>query len=90
VAPTDDDLASSRPVRSVRDLPLHRRLVFFGFSALVMLGIVFYVWWGLSYNVWLDNGVYAVVATLVLFGLAGMWLMMPTPVLPALPPEHSH
>ncbi len=58
---------------------LSRRLVFGGFGALVVLAAVFYVWWGLSYGVWLDNGVYSVVITLALFGLAGMWLVLPAP-----------
>ncbi|HEV2316074.1 MAG TPA: hypothetical protein VGV89_00665 [Thermoplasmata archaeon] len=76
------------PVRIVADLPLHRQLVFFGFAAVAILGVVFYLWWGLSFGVWVDNGVYAVVITLLLFGLAGMWLMMPNPPLPPPPPEH--
>jgi hypothetical protein len=63
--------------------------VFFAFAALAILGVVFFLWWGLSYHVWVDNGVYAVVITLLLFGLSGMWLMAPNPPLPALPPEHS-
>jgi hypothetical protein len=70
--------------RSVSDMSLPRRVVFWGFAALLVLGAVFYVWWGLSFGVWVDNGVYAVVITLVLFGLAGMWLVMPNP-----PPDES-
>jgi hypothetical protein len=46
---------------------------------------VFFVGWGLSYGVWLDNGVYAVTITLLLFGLAGMWLVLPNPPAPAPP-----
>ena len=59
--------------------PLARRVVFWSFAALVCLGVGFYVWWGLLYDGWLDNGVYAVTIVLVLFGLAGMWLMLPNP-----------
>jgi hypothetical protein len=55
------------------------KVTFWGFASLVILAIVFYLWWGLSYGVWIDNGVYAVVITLLLFGLAGMWLVMPNP-----------
>lgn len=62
---------------------LVRRVEFFGFAALALLGLVFYLWWGFSFGVWIDNGVYAVVSVLVLFGLAGMWLVMPTPPAPA-------
>jgi hypothetical protein len=50
-----------------------------GFGALVVLAVVFYLWWGLLYGVWLDNGVYAVVITLLLFGVAGLWLSWPEP-----------
>ena len=59
--------------------PLSRRVVFWSFAALVCLGVAFYVYWGLLYGGWLDNGVYAVTIVLVLFGLAGMWLMLPNP-----------
>ena len=53
---------------------------FAGFVVLLLLGIVFYLWWGISYNGWLDNGVYAVTVTLVGFGLAGMLVTFPHPV----------
>jgi len=68
------------------DMSLPRRVSFWGFASLVVLAIVFYLWWGLSFGVWIDNGVYAVFITLFLFGLAGMWLMMPNPPAPATPP----
>jgi hypothetical protein len=64
------------------EMPLARTLSFFGFAGLVVLGIGFYVWWGLSYGVWIDNGVYAVVIVLLLFGLSGMWLVLPNPPVP--------
>lgn len=67
------------PARSVADLPLPRRAVFWGFAVLAVLGVAFYLWWGLSFGVWIDNGVYAVVSVLVLVGLSGMWLVMPNP-----------
>jgi hypothetical protein len=68
-------------------IPIARRVSFFGFGALVVLAIAFYLWWGLSYNVWIDNGVYAVVIVLLLFGLAGMWLVLPNP--PAAPADDA-
>jgi hypothetical protein len=75
------------PTPTIADLPLPRRVAFAGFAALAILGVLFYVWWGLSFGVWIDNGVYAVVITLVLFGLAGMWLVSPNPPVPEdLPP----
>ncbi|MCI4369610.1 MAG: hypothetical protein L3K09_08640 [Thermoplasmata archaeon] len=65
--------------RSVSELPLHRQLTFYAFAGLLVLALVFYLWWGFSFGVWVDNGIYAVVVVLAMFGLAGMWLMMPNP-----------
>jgi hypothetical protein len=70
------------PSRFAR-MPLPRRVTFWAFAALVVCGIGFYAWWGLLYGVWIDNGVYAVTITLLLFGLSGMWLMLPNPPAPA-------
>lgn len=72
----EDGLPTSK---RIADLPLHRRILFFLASMLVVLGIVFVLWWALDFGVLIDNGVYAVSATLILFGLAGMWLIMPNP-----------
>ncbi|HTP56555.1 MAG TPA: hypothetical protein VML53_07870 [Thermoplasmata archaeon] len=60
-----------------------RKVTFWGFAALAILGVAFYVGWGLSFGAWLDNGVYAVTITLLGFGLAGMWLVSPNPPAPA-------
>ncbi len=81
--PDDAPRAAVDPLGS---LPVGRRASFWGFAALTVLGILFYVWWGLSFGVWIDNGVYAVTITLLLFGLAGMWLVYPNPPAPATPP----
>lgn len=70
-----------------RPWSLLRRVEFFGFAALVIVGIVFYLWWGFTFGVWVDNGVYAVVIVFELFGLAGMWLVMPNPPAAAVPPS---
>ncbi|MGI0132213.1 MAG: hypothetical protein ACREDK_03850 [Thermoplasmata archaeon] len=70
---------------ALRHLPLARQVQFFLFAGLVVLAVVFYVGWGVAYGVWLDNGLYAVVATLGLLGLAGMWLSLPTPPAPTAP-----
>lgn len=80
--------ASSTPPAEAgrfRELSTTRKLSFWGFAALVVLGGVFYVWWGLSFGVWIDNGVYAVTITLLLFGLAGMWLVLPSSPAPPNP-----
>jgi hypothetical protein len=60
-------------------LPSVQTIGLWGFGALVVLAVVFYLWWGLLYGVWVDNGVYAVVITLLLFGVAGLWLFWPEP-----------
>ena len=77
--PDVDDPDATSEGLPLRRLPLARQVQFFLFAALVVVGVAFYVGWGVAYGVWLDNGLYAVVATLVLLGLAGMWLSMPNP-----------
>jgi hypothetical protein len=78
--------ASPEPTR-FREMSLTRRLSFWGFASLVVLAVAFYVGWGVLFGIWLDNGVYAVAITLLLFGLAGMWLVLPNPPVTALPPS---
>ncbi len=63
--------------------PLYRRIAFGLFASLIGLALAFWIWWGISFGVWIDNGVYAVVITLLGFGLAGMWLVMPESSAPA-------
>jgi hypothetical protein len=72
---------------SPRPMSLPRTLSFWAFASLVVLAVAFYLWWGLAFGVWIDNGVYAVTITLLLFGLAGMWLVLPNPPAPASPPR---
>jgi hypothetical protein len=67
-------------------MSLPRLVSFWGFASLVVLAVAFYLWWGLEFGVWIDNGVYAVTITLLLFGLAGMWLVLPNPPAPSAPP----
>ena len=69
--------APAGPTR--RTIPLYRDLSLALFAGLVVLAVAFYLWWGLEYGTWLDNGVYAVTIVLLLFGLAGMWLVAPSP-----------
>ena len=68
---------SSTPTQ--RRLPTIQELGLAGFGALIVAAVMFYLWWGLAYGVWVDNGVYAVVITLLLFGMAGLWLFWPEP-----------
>jgi hypothetical protein len=78
MAGTSGAPAAAEP-RRFRELSLVRKVEFWGFASLVVAAIAFYVWWGTFYGVWIDNGVYAVFITLLLFGLAGMWLVLPNP-----------
>jgi hypothetical protein len=79
-------VAPSAEARRGPGMSTTRRASFWAFAALVVLASAFYVWWGVSFGVWLDNGVYAVVITLLLFGLAGMWLVLPNPPVATPPP----
>jgi hypothetical protein len=72
-------------VRPLSSMSTARQVTFWGFAALLVAGVAFYVWWGVAFGVWIDNGVYAVTITLLLFGLAGMWLVLPNPPAPAPP-----
>lgn len=54
-------------------------VAFLLFAVVLVLGVAFYLWWGISYNDWLDNGVYAVTITLLGFGIAGMLVTAPHP-----------
>lgn len=40
---------------------------------LVLLGVVWYLYFGIAWGRWLDVGVYAVAVMLLGFGLAGLW-----------------
>ncbi len=75
-----------RATSRLQEMSTARKASFWGFASLVVLAVTFYVWWGVTFNVWIDNGVYAVFITLFLFGLAGMWLVMPNPPAPTTPP----
>ena len=79
---TDEPRTGVRPLSS---MSMACQATFWGFATLVVLAVAFYVWWGVAFGVWIDNGVYAVVITLLLFGLAGMWLVLPNPPTPAPP-----
>jgi len=81
---TAEPTVPSSPPSRLRGMSVTRKVSFWGFATLVVLAVAFYVWWGVAFGVWIDNGVYAVTITLFLFGLAGMWLVMPNP--PSSPP----
>ena len=82
---TAESTTSTAPAPRLRGMSITRKVSFWGFAMLVVLAVAFYVWWGVSFGVWIDNGVYAVTITLLLFGLAGMWLVLPNPPAPAPP-----
>ena len=41
----------------------------------LIIGIVFYLLWGLTYGVWVDVGIYSVTAVFVTLGLIGLLLI---------------
>ncbi len=51
---------------------INAKLVFSAF--LIVLGIIYYIGWGLSYNVWADIGIYSPVAILISTGILGIIL----------------
>lgn len=60
-------------------LPTARATAFALFAFMLILGVAFYLWWGITYNGWVDNGVYAVTVTLVMLGIGGMLVSAPHP-----------
>ena len=62
-----------------RRWPTTQELGLIAFGGLIVLAVVFYLSWGLFFGVWIDNGVYAVAITMLLFGVAGLWLFWPEP-----------
>jgi hypothetical protein len=82
---TAEPTAAPSPPPRLREMSFSRKVSFWGFASLVLLAVAFYVWWGAAFGVWIDNGVYAVTITLLLFGLAGMWLVLPNPPSPPAP-----
>lgn len=82
---TAEPAATSSPPSPLREMSITRKVSFWGFASLVILAVAFYVWWGTAFGVWIDNGVYAVTITLLLFGLVGMWLVLPNPPAPPAP-----
>jgi hypothetical protein len=83
---SDEDVPARDRTELLPGMSTARKASFCGFALLVVLAVLFYVGWGLNYGVWIDNGVYAVTITLLLFGLAGMWLMLPNPPATTAPP----
>lgn len=41
----------------------------------LIIGIVFYLLWGLTYGVWADVGIYSVTAVFVTLGIIGLLLI---------------
>jgi len=82
---TAEPTAPSPAPPGYRGMSINRKVSFWAFAALVIMAVAFYVWWGVAFGVWIDNGVYAVTITLLLFGLAGMWLVLPNPPAPPAP-----
>ena len=47
----------------------------FAFIVLIA-GILYYIYWGLRYSVWVDIGIYSIIIVLVLGGLIGVILSL--------------
>ena len=43
---------------------------------LLIAGILFYIYWGVTYGVWVDIGIYSITIVLVLAGIFGMILSL--------------
>jgi hypothetical protein len=55
-----------------------RKFNVFTILALLALisGILFYIYWGISYSVWYDPGIYSITIVFVLSGLIGILLTL--------------
>ena len=42
----------------------------------VLAGIIYYVYWGIRYSVWVDEGIYSITIFLVLSGVCGVLLSL--------------
>lgn len=41
---------------------------------LILAGILFYIYWGIRYNVWMDIGIYSITIVITFFGICGFLL----------------
>ncbi|MDI6708416.1 MAG: hypothetical protein QMD21_05285 [Candidatus Thermoplasmatota archaeon] len=51
---------------------LSPKIVKYFYAAVLTVGLVFYISWGILFGKWLDPGVYAVTVVLVGFGIVGI------------------
>jgi len=42
----------------------------------ILAGLIFYIYWGLRYGVWIDEGIYSITIFLVLSGVCGVLLSL--------------
>lgn len=42
----------------------------------LITGIVFYIYWGIRYNIWVDIGIYSITIVFVLGGIIGIILSL--------------
>ena len=58
--------------------PSLRNINAYTIAALIVLigGLLFYIVWGIRYNVWMDVGVYSITIVLILGGLFGASLSL--------------
>ncbi len=53
-----------------REIKVNAKLIISLLSILV--GIIFYISWGITYGVWADAGIYAVTVVFLAFGILGL------------------
>jgi len=41
---------------------------------LILAGILFYIYWGIRYNVWMDIGIYSITIVITFSGICGFLL----------------
>lgn len=41
---------------------------------LILAGILFYIFWGITYNVWMDIGIYSITIIITFSGICGFLL----------------
>jgi hypothetical protein len=43
---------------------------------ILLAGLLFYIYWGITYGIWFDIGIYSITIFLVLLGIFGMMLSL--------------
>ena len=67
-----------KEIFSIKDLVDIKKFNFKTILSLLLLiaGILFYIYWGVTYGVWADIGIYSITIVFVLAGIFGMILSL--------------